>query len=89
MIDEFNVLLKNETWSLVPYQSHMNVLGYKWVLHTKRKPNGSVDCYKDRLVAKGFHQILGVHYADTFSHVFKMPTIRIILSLACNHSWPL
>uniref|UniRef100_A0A2N9E4D6 Reverse transcriptase Ty1/copia-type domain-containing protein n=1 Tax=Fagus sylvatica TaxID=28930 RepID=A0A2N9E4D6_FAGSY len=41
------------------------------------------------LVAKGFHQQQGVDYAETFSPVIKPPTVRLILSLAVSHNWPL
>ena len=39
-------------------------------------------------MAKGFHQQLGVEYKDTFSHVIKSTTIRVVLGLAINCAWP-
>ena len=44
--------------------------------------------YKARLVAKGFHQKAGVDFDETFSPVVKLPTVRIILSLAAQNQWP-
>ncbi|XP_019151008.1 PREDICTED: uncharacterized protein LOC109147806 [Ipomoea nil] len=52
---EFNALLHNNTWQLVPATPNMNIVGCKWVFRTKRKANGSVERYKARLVAKGFN----------------------------------
>jgi hypothetical protein len=55
MAEEFNALIKNGTWDLVPYNPSMNVVGAKWVFRLKRKADGSIERYKARLVAKGFH----------------------------------
>ncbi|XP_019157570.1 PREDICTED: uncharacterized protein LOC109154165 [Ipomoea nil] len=57
MDQEFNALLHNITWQLIPTKPHMNIIGCKWVYRTKRKADGSVECYKARLVAKGFNQV--------------------------------
>lgn len=43
--------------------------------------------HKARLVAKGFHQEQGIDYHETFSPVFKQPTIRIVLSMALQYDW--
>lgn len=54
MTTEFNVPLKNGTWTLVLYDSKQHTVGYKWVFKLKRKANGFIERYKARLVAKGF-----------------------------------
>ena len=66
---EFDALLKNQTWSLVPPSPNQNIVGCKWVFHIKRNVDGSIECYKARLVAKGFHQQPGVDYDETYSPV--------------------
>ena len=89
MSDEFNALIRNDTWQLIPASSSKNVVGCKWIFHTKRHSNGSIDRYKACLVAKGFHQRPRVDYYDTFSPVIKPTTIRVVLSIAINSGWPL
>jgi histone deacetylase 1/2 len=89
MSDEFNALLSNNTWSLVPPHSSQNVIGCKWVFRIKRNPDGSVARYKARLVAKGFHQQPGIDYTDTFSPVIKPQTIKMVICIALHHGWSL
>ena len=87
MQDEYNALQSTGTWSLVPFHSHQNIVGCKWVFRVKKHPNGTIDRYKARLVAKGFHQQAGLDYKETFSPVAKPVTIRILLSLAVQSDW--
>lgn len=89
MEEEYNDLLKNQTWSLVPLPPNRTSIGCKWVFRTKENPDGSINKYKARLVAKGFHQQPGFDYTETFSPVVKPVTIRVILTLALTHGWQL
>ena len=77
MTDEFQALLHNQTWSLVPPSSAQRVVQCKWVFRTKLKADGSLDKHKARLVAKGFQQTPGVDFFETFSPVVKASAIRI------------
>jgi hypothetical protein len=89
MNTEFDALLKNNTWTLVPPTSATNIIGCKWVFRVKRKADGSIERYKARLVAKGFHQLAGIDYDETYSLVIKPTTVRIVLSLAISSGWPI
>ncbi|KAH9651886.1 retrovirus-related pol polyprotein from transposon RE1 [Citrus sinensis] len=84
---EYDALIKNKTWSLVPMCSDFKVVGCKWVFRTKYNTDGSISKHKARLVAKGFHQTAGVDYSETFSPVIKSSTVRVILSLAVMQGW--
>jgi histone deacetylase 1/2 len=49
---KYQALNHNDTWHLVPKPKGKNIIGCKWVWKIKRKPDGSIDKYKGRLVAK-------------------------------------
>ncbi|KAK1626914.1 hypothetical protein QYE76_001229 [Lolium multiflorum] len=87
MQDEYDALMMNKTWTLVPPSANKNVIDCKWVYRIKRRADGTIDRYKARLVAKGFKQRYGIDYEDTFSPVVKIATIRIVLSIAVSRNW--
>lgn len=87
--EELNALRKNYTWDLVPRPSNTNIVGSKWVFRTKYQSDGSIDRLKARLVAKDYTQLPGLDYTDTFSPVVKASIVRVVLSLAITHGWPI
>lgn len=38
---------------------------------------------------EGIHQTYGIDYQETFAHVAKINSVRVLLSLAVNSDWPL
>lgn len=56
---------------------------------TKFKENGEVDKYKARLVAKGYKQEVGADYGEVFAPVARHDTIRMMIALAAQNSWPI
>jgi hypothetical protein len=86
---EYDALMKNQTWHLVPPMRGANIINCRWVYKVKRKSDGSIDRYKARLVAKGFKQRYGIDYEDMFSMMVKTATIRLILSIAISKGYSL
>ncbi|CAL2228782.1 unnamed protein product [Prunus armeniaca] len=89
MLTEVQALHHNHTWDLVPPSPHRHALPCKWVFRIKRRSDGSIERYKARLVANGFHQQYGIDYLETFSPVVKHVIVRIILSLVFSRQWPI
>jgi histone deacetylase 1/2 len=87
--EEYDALITNKTWHLVPSSRGQNIIDCKWVYKIKRKADGTIDHYKARLVAKGFKQQYGIDYEETFSPVIKSATIHVVLSLAISRGWSL
>lgn len=52
-------------------------------------PNGAVDRYKARLVARGYNQIYGANYYESFSRVAKATTVRLFLVVRASKQWPI
>jgi hypothetical protein len=84
MEEELNQIEKNETWELVPRPKDKNVIGTKWVFRNKLNEDGQVTRNKERLVCKGYAQVEGIDFEETFSHVSRMEAIRMILAYACS-----
>jgi len=87
MNSEFDALLRNQTWELVPPSRHLNVIGCCWIFKIKRKADGTIERYKARLVAKVYHQQLGVDFHETYSLVVKPATIQLVLSITVCNNW--
>ena len=87
MDKEIEALEVNNTWTLTPLPLGKSVIGYKWVYRVKYLPNGTIERYKARLVAKCFTQKYGLDYSETFFPVAKLVSVRIVLSLAAVKGW--
>lgn len=64
---DFQTLMSNKTWTLVPYQDQQNIVGSKWFFKIKYKSNGSIERRKARLVAKRFQK--NCHWLWRNSHL--------------------
>jgi hypothetical protein len=51
----------------------------------KLRPDGTIEKYKARPVAKGYTRKEGEDYFDTYSLIACLTTIRVLLSLAIAH----
>jgi Reverse transcriptase (RNA-dependent DNA polymerase) len=56
----------------------------QWVFTVKQNPDGLIECYKTRLVAKGYSQTYGIDYDETFAPMAKMSTVRTLISTTVN-----
>jgi hypothetical protein len=82
MEEELNQIENNETWELVPRPKDKYVIGAKWVFRNKLDEDGQVVRNKARLVCKGYAQVEGINFKETFSDVAILEAIRMFLAFA-------
>jgi hypothetical protein len=74
MQEELNNFKRNGVWSLVP-RPKQNVMGTKWLFRNKQGEYGLVTRNKAILVAKGYAQVVGLDFEETFNHVARLESI--------------
>jgi hypothetical protein len=67
MTEEYQSIMKNDVWDVVPRPEGKSVVTSKWIYKIKHATDGSVEKYKVRFVARGFSQVKGIDYEETFS----------------------
>ena len=82
MNEELDQIEKNQTWDLVPRPKDKNVIGTKWVFKNKMNEDGQVVKNKARLVCKGYAQVDGVDFEETFAPMAILEAIRMFLAFS-------
>jgi len=72
---------------VVPRPTDKSMVGSRRIFNVKHVADGSIEKYKAIIVAKGFSQVEGIDYEDTFAHVARYSYIREIFSLVVQMGW--
>jgi hypothetical protein len=89
MTEEYQSIIKNDVWEIVPRPKSKDVVSSKWLFKIKHVVDGSIEKYKSRFVARVFSQKEGIDYEETFSPVSRYTLIRTIIALAAKMKWKL
>ncbi|CCE32516.1 uncharacterized protein CPUR_06376 [Claviceps purpurea 20.1] len=81
MATEMLNLHANGTFLEVVPPKGANLVSCKWVFTVKTNPDGTLERYKARLVARGFSQVHGKDYDQTFAPTVRMDTLRLFLAM--------
>jgi hypothetical protein len=88
MQEELNNFTRNEVWHLV-LRPNQNVVGTKWVFCNKQDEHSVVTRNKAQLVAKGYSQVEGLDFDETYAPVARLESIRILRAYATYHGFKL
>jgi len=86
MDTEMDMLAENDTWEVTPLPDGRTETKGKWVYTIKQGKQDSEVTYKAHYVARGYSQVHGVDYDETFSPTTRFTTIRMLLQKAVNES---
>ena len=81
MMEEYQSIMKNDVWDIVPRLEGKSVVTSKWIYKIKHTVDGSIERHKTRFVARGFSQVEGIHYEETFAPVARYTSIHMIIPL--------
>lgn len=84
---EIKAIEKNKTWTLMGLPDRKKAISLKWIYKSKLNSGGSLQRHKAQLVAKGYAQVAGIDFTETYSPVVHFDTIRTLLALAANRDW--
>ena len=71
----------------MPKPPNSNIITTRWVYKLKPSYNSNNIEFKARYVAKGFEQLYGIDYIDTFASVIKQLAWRLLFALALINRW--
>jgi hypothetical protein len=87
MLEEYDSIVRNDVWELVLRPVGNSVVTSRWLYKTKYVADGSIEKHKACFVARGFSQIEGVDYDETFAPVARYTSIRSIIAIAAEMGW--
>jgi hypothetical protein len=89
MTEEYQFIMKNEVWEIVPRPKSKYVVSSRWLFKIKHVADGSIEKYKTRFVTRGFYQKEGIDYEETSAPVARYTSIKTIIALAAKMKWKL
>jgi len=84
MKEEMSSLEENNTFTLTTLPEGKGTVGGRWVYTIKDNPDGH-KTYKARYVAKGYSQVKGVDYHETFAPTANFTSLRVLMQLSAQH----
>ena len=87
MVEEYDSIVRKNVLDVVPRPENKSVVSSCWLYKVKKAADGSVEKHKARFVARGFSQVEGIDYDETFALVARYSYIRSMLALSTQMGW--
>jgi hypothetical protein len=87
MMEEYQSIMKNDVWDIVPRPEGKSAMTSKWIYEIKHIVDKSIERHKMRFVVREFSQVEGIDYEETFYLVAQYTSIRMIISPATSMGW--
>ena len=84
---EYDSLMENETWELIPAPENRQIITGRWCFKLKKDRNGHIIKYKARWVAHGFKQEEGVDFVETFAAVVKPMSYKCLFGVSVKRGY--
>lgn len=87
MTSEIEGFIKRKVFTLVPKPQNRKIISCRWHLKRKLNPDGSLNKFKARLLARGFTQREGIDYKETFAPSSRQESIKAFLAVNGHRDW--
>jgi hypothetical protein len=89
VFQELDTLGARDTYTLEELPTSKKAIGVKWVFKVKLNGEGEVERFKARMVARGFTQVEGQDYNETYAPVSRFTTVRCLMAVKALTGLPL
>jgi len=87
MVEDYDSIVKNSVWEVLPRLADKLVVGSRWLYKVKHATDSNIKKHKAKFLAKGYSQVEGIDYEETFSPVARYSSIKSILALSAQMRW--
>jgi len=85
--EEINKLIALGTWEEADLPPDTHLIGWKTVFTVKHTVTELLDCFKARIVARGFSQRIGDDYGETYSPTVRPESLRVLMAVSNYRNW--
>jgi len=87
MVEEYDSIVRNNVWDVVLRPVDKSVVSSWWLYKVKQAVDGNVEKHKARFISRGFSQVEGIDYDETFAPVARYSSIKLMLALSAQMGW--